>query len=463
MAMHEPADPRVAALEREVGQLRAQLAEARTGERPQATVRGSRGRSVLSALLVILACVLAPLSVVSVWARGEVTDTDRYVATVAPLASDPAVQQAVSDRVTARILDVVDIQALTSEAIGALAANRDLSERQQAVLTTLAGPLNSGVESFIGDKVNEIIASEAFAAAWTAANTKVHQQLNAALSGQDTGAVSLQGDQVVLDLGDVVAQVKQRLVDRGFDVAERIPTVDATMVLYQSDQIATAQTGYTVLNEVGFWLPFVALAIAIVGVLVANRRRVAVIGLGVGVALAMLVAGLALAFGRMTYLNALPDTVNTAAATTFFDAFTSFLRQALWAGVVAGLVVTLAGLLTGPSRFATGVRGTSGRAAAALQGQLASWGIAMDSVRRWVAAQATGLRIAATVAAVALVMVQRYKTVGLVLWTTVGLLVVLFIIQVLASGAPGSAATDDDEDAGPQSRETVGAGSPPTA
>ena len=58
----------------------------------------------------------------------------------------------------------------------------------------------------------------------------------------------------------------------------------------------------------------------------------------------------------------------------------------------------------------------------------------MNSVRGFVAAQATGLRIAATIAALAFVLIQRYKTPGLVLWTTVGLLVVLFLIQILASG-----------------------------
>ena len=55
-------------------------------------------RTFWSTLLIVVACVLAPLSVVSVWARGEVTDTSRYVQTVAPLASDPAVQQAVTNR-----------------------------------------------------------------------------------------------------------------------------------------------------------------------------------------------------------------------------------------------------------------------------------------------------------------------------------------------------------------------------
>ena len=49
-------------------------------------------------------------------------------------------------------------------------------------------------------------------------------------------------------------------------------------------------------------------------------------------------------------------------------------------------------------------------------------------------AQATGLRIAVSLAALVFVMLQRYKTPELILWTTVVLLVVLFVIQVLASG-----------------------------
>jgi hypothetical protein len=58
----------------------------------------------------------------------------------------------------------------------------------------------------------------------------------------------------------------------------------------------------------------------------------------------------------------------------------------------------------------------------------------MTGVRGWVAAQATGLRIAVSLAALVFVMLQRYKTPELILWTTVGLLVALFVIQVLASG-----------------------------
>ena len=48
-------------------------------------------------------------------------------------------------------------------------------------------------------------------------------------------------------------------------------------------------------------------------------------------------------------------------------------------------------------------------------------------------AQATGLRIAASLAALVFVMLQRYKTPELILWTTAGLLVVLFVIEIFAA------------------------------
>lgn len=60
-----------------------------------------RWRSLVATLLIVIGCILAPLAGVAVWAKSQVTDTDRYVATVAPLASDPAIQNAVADKVTA--------------------------------------------------------------------------------------------------------------------------------------------------------------------------------------------------------------------------------------------------------------------------------------------------------------------------------------------------------------------------
>ena len=87
-------------LRAEVSTLRAQLRQ--TGRTPDRV--GRQGwRTIVATLLIVVACLLAPLGVVAVWARNQVTNTDRYVATVTPLAKDPAIQQAVTDRITAQV------------------------------------------------------------------------------------------------------------------------------------------------------------------------------------------------------------------------------------------------------------------------------------------------------------------------------------------------------------------------
>ena len=92
-------------LRAEVADLRTQVATAPEAAEqvviPPSRPRRQRWRSVVATLLIVIGCILAPLSVVAVWAKNQVTDTDRYVATVTPLASDPAIQNAVADKITA--------------------------------------------------------------------------------------------------------------------------------------------------------------------------------------------------------------------------------------------------------------------------------------------------------------------------------------------------------------------------
>ncbi len=59
-------------------------------------VSRQRWRTIVAVLLIVLGCVMAPLAGVAVWARNQVTNTDRYVRTVAPLAADPAFQATIA-------------------------------------------------------------------------------------------------------------------------------------------------------------------------------------------------------------------------------------------------------------------------------------------------------------------------------------------------------------------------------
>ena len=65
----------------------------------------------------------------------------------------------------------------------------------------------------------------------------------------------MQGDQVVLDVSEVIDQVKQRLIDRGLTIVERvpIPDVDGRSSCW-APQLKQARTIYAFGNPVARWL-----------------------------------------------------------------------------------------------------------------------------------------------------------------------------------------------------------------
>ncbi|WP_327250893.1 hypothetical protein [Streptomyces sp. NBC_01244] len=62
--------------------------------------------SAVSAVLITMTCVFVPVSLLTVWVHDIVLDTDRYVATVARLASDPAIEAAAVHRIS----EVADVR-----------------------------------------------------------------------------------------------------------------------------------------------------------------------------------------------------------------------------------------------------------------------------------------------------------------------------------------------------------------
>ena len=110
-------EARIAQLEAENAALRSEVdATTSTGGTdagpPPARERRRWGRTAAAVVLVVVGLLLAPVAVISAWARLELVDTERFVATFAPLADDPAVQAYIADEVTAAIEDQVDIPGI---------------------------------------------------------------------------------------------------------------------------------------------------------------------------------------------------------------------------------------------------------------------------------------------------------------------------------------------------------------
>ena len=115
------------ALRARLRELESQLA-ARPAE-PVVEVRSRRDRqwwrTILVGALITVAALLAPMAVVASWAHDQIGDTDRFIETVAPLASEPSVQNAIADRISKEIFTYIDVQENSPrvDAAGAAAAH----------------------------------------------------------------------------------------------------------------------------------------------------------------------------------------------------------------------------------------------------------------------------------------------------------------------------------------------------
>jgi hypothetical protein len=127
------------------------------------------------------------------------------------------------------------------------------------------------------------VASDTFADIWVRANTKAQQALMRLLQGDNSGAVTLQGDQVVLDVSDVIDQVKARLVARGLTIVEKVPlpTVDKQIVLLDAPQLKQARTIYAFANPLARWLIVVVAALYLAALWLSRRRPRMTVVIGV--------------------------------------------------------------------------------------------------------------------------------------------------------------------------------------
>jgi len=435
----------VARLNARIAVLESELADARSAPPPVPPEQQmghregrERWRTIVAGVLITVACLLAPLSVLAVWSSNTVSNTDRYVQTVAPLANDPDVQAAVTDAVTKQVFTYVDVSGLTIQLLDRL-QGQGLPPRLADQLQALAPPISNGVQGFVHDQVAKVVASPAFATAWIEANRVAHQQVVNVLSGQQGGAVSAKNGAVTINLGPFVQKVKERLVAQGFTVAANIPAVSTSFTVFQSQDVTKAQGAYRLLNTLGTWLPILALVLLAIGVYVAKSHRRALLAGALGVAGGMLLLGVVLAVVRPLYLDSVPAQVPHDAAATIYDTLVRFLRVSLRAVLAAALVVAAAAFLTGATVTAVRTREGLSHGIGWLRGGAESAGLRTGRFGSWVFGHKRLLRILVIVAAALALTFWPSPTAGVVLLLAVLALVCLAVVEFLGR-PPGPAA-----------------------
>ncbi|MEU1161694.1 hypothetical protein ACIPX0_40505 [Streptomyces sp. NPDC090075] len=280
--------------------------------RPVRPPRPVRLRRALSALLIALSCLLLPFGALAAWAAYGLADTGQYVSTMAPLADDPDVRDAVADTVGDGIMREVDI----------------------------GPPMQGTVAPFVREAVRSFTQTRAFRLAWDAGNRATHDAILRALQDEREEAVTV-------DLAPVTAQVKDQLTQDHVPLAARIPVQHTAVAVLPAAELDRLRKGFHVLEVAGFWLPVSAVVFAAGGIALAVRRRRAVTATALGTALGGALLGVALTVGRALTLADLPSDVSHPAAAAVYDALTSTLRTVSWLLLALGLAVAALTWLSG--------------------------------------------------------------------------------------------------------------------
>jgi hypothetical protein len=218
-------------------------------------------------VLLVLGGLAVVAADVAVWVRGIVMDRESFVTALRPLADDEDLLDGLTVELTDRVLglqpvagrsDADELRPLIEEALGVV----------------MAGPL--------------------FDTMWTDAARLAHDQV--------VRLVREGGDEVRLDLGELLTRVDDLLEAGGHDILDedRIERID-DVVVTTGDRVAQAIDAIAAVEQLGLVLPFVALALFAGAVVLARRRGLAIGLVGVATAAGALVA-LALAFAARSWI-----------------------------------------------------------------------------------------------------------------------------------------------------------------
>ena len=291
-------------------------------------------------MLVVLTALLAPLAVSAVWIHERILTTDGWVETVAPLAHDPAVVDAVSNRVVNEIFARADVQDRITDIL-------------PGPVDALGRTFSNSLRNLATKQTQRFLESDAFQSLWEEANRVAHEQVVAMFSGRGDALENHDGE-VVLDLGAVADKVRERLVDNGVGILRRvsIPKGQVEIVLFQSDAVTQVQTIFRLLDQLWIALPIVFFIVAAAAIAVSVRRRRTVVELGLAVAAGTLLLLAGLHFARREYLSAAADAqLNGEAAESVFDTIVSNLETWTWLVLVVALVVAVAAFFSDPRKI----------------------------------------------------------------------------------------------------------------
>ncbi len=330
--------------------------------------RAPRTRRIVAWVLVVLASLLIPISVISVWAIRTVTNTDQYVATMAPLARNPVIVDHLATRTTDLLFSSHVVQNKVEEALPAKAK-------------TIVTPIVNELHSYVYGLALKVFESPKFGQLWDLLNRHTHEAVLNVLTGKQSELTKKieKGGAIVLNLTPTIDQVIDKANSRGITVFNPLKAVLGTgdklgLTVVSKDQVAKFSGWFNLIVKLKWVIPVVSLVLAALGILLAVQRRKTLLRMAIGVSLVTVVILAGISLGRITFLNqAAKHHLDKGVAGALWDTLLAYLKTDLRWTVLVAVLVAFVAWVVGPARYAVWIRSTcakGGRWVVAQWGQL---------------------------------------------------------------------------------------------
>ena len=401
--------------------------------------RARRTRGITAWVLIVLASLLIPISVISVWAIRTVTNTDQYVATMAPLARNQVIVDHLAQKATDELFSTGIVKKKVEAALPAKA---------KPIVT----PIVNQVHNYVYGLALKVFESPKFGRLWDYLNRHTHDAVVDVLTGKQSKLVKR-----VEKAGGIVINVTPQLNDlisqanaHGVTLFNPLKAVLANgnslgVTVVSKSQVSQFTALFNVIVTLKWVIPVVALVLAALGIIIGIDHRKTLLRMAVGVALVTLLLLAGLSLGRITFINQAGHSFNRDVAASVWDTVLRFLKADLRWMLLAAVLVALGSWLAGPARYARWIRSTcakGGRWVAAEAHVLSSGAgkaaAGSERTRRtggWIVEHLNGLRILGVVVA-ALFLVFGGNLTG---WSLLIILIVLAVylglLQLVAAWA----------------------------
>ncbi|MEP6562466.1 MAG: hypothetical protein ABJD68_15495 [Nakamurella sp.] len=345
--------------------------------------RGPQGKPwrVLTIVLLVIGCVIAPLGVTAAWAKNLVYNQDTYLAAVQPLVTDPVIVSAAEKAIIAGVDNAIS-NVNIADSIGSELQSLGLPPKLATLATGYLATFREDIVNAVTKMVDDLVESPQVITIWDKANAAAHTKFVQVMQGQDGELHTLS-----VDLSSAVAQVKQKLTSSGVQWASQIPDIPVVFNIAGNADVQMVAGYYDLLGTLGTWLPIIAVILLLVSILIAPSRLGGLSKAAGWLAVSMVALALALVAGREWLIS--KSSLQPQVTSAFTRQLTLDLQATIKFILIVGAVVAALTWMFGRSSSAVGLRHEVGGAVNRVQ----------DS--RWFLA----IRVAGAVLALALVLV----------------------------------------------------------